>query len=72
MALGTRQARAEAGGVHREPQVRALHWAALFHMFAQGKRSTQKVHGSAMKYQQPTLKFLGASDTGTIDTEDLR
>jgi len=25
-----------------------------------------------MKYQQPTLKFLGASDTGTIDAEDLR
>lgn len=37
---------------------------------AKGPR--KKVHGSAMKYQQPTLKFLGASDTGTIDTEDLR
>ncbi|WP_176803207.1 hypothetical protein [Arthrobacter sp. ov407] len=31
-----------------------------------------KVHGSAMKHQQPSLKFLGATDTETIDIEDLR
>jgi len=25
-----------------------------------------------MKHQQPSLKFLGATDTETIDIEDLR